>query len=194
MTDAKDHLRENFDDIPPPANVKAGHDCLLEFNRYSFQKFFSKQPVGLLLGDRVSVHMWTAFGTGPSGRITVGDDCLLVGAQFMCEEEILIGERVIISYNVTIADSDFHPLDPDLRRQDAIAISPEGDREQRPPFSSAPVVIEDDVTVGIGAMILKGVRIGSRARIGAGSVVTRDVPSDATVFGNPAVIEVPPAI
>jgi acetyltransferase-like isoleucine patch superfamily enzyme len=48
------------------------------------------------------------------------------------------------------------------------------------------VVIEDDAWIGIGAIVLKGVRIGAGARVEAGAVVTRDVPSGATVAGNPA--------
>ena len=47
-------------------------------------------------------------------------------------------------------------------------------------------MIEDDVWIGIGAIVLKGVRIGKDARIAAGSVVTTNVPPGATVVGNPA--------
>jgi acetyltransferase-like isoleucine patch superfamily enzyme len=93
---------------------------------------------------------------------------------------------VIVSYNVTIADSDFHPRDPELRKLDAMANAPQGDRSQRPAVIAKPVVIEDDTWVGIGAIVLKGVRIGRGARIGAGAVVTSDVPPGATFAGNPA--------
>src|SRR6185436_13530444 len=109
----------------------------------------------------------------------------LVGSIFMCAERITVGRRVIISYNVTIADSDFHPIDPEERKRDAVANAPFGDRSQRPVYATSPVVIEDDVWVGIGAIILKGVRIGRGARIGAGAVVTSNVPTGATVVGNP---------
>ena len=116
----------------------------------------------------------------------MGNDSVLVGAVFMCTERITIGEGVVISYNVTIADSDFHPIDPDLRKQDAVANSPSGDRSQRPKVVSRPVVIENDVWIGIGAIILKGVRIGHGARIGAGAVVATDIAPGARVVGNPA--------
>src|SRR5262249_14650393 len=89
-------------------------------------------------------------------------------------------------YHVTIADADFHPIDPDLRIQDAVANSPGGDRSLRPPFESRPVLIEDDVQIGIGAIILKGARIKKGARIFAGSVVSGEVPEGVTVDGNPA--------
>jgi acetyltransferase-like isoleucine patch superfamily enzyme len=114
---------------------------------------------------------------------------LLVGAVFMCAEHISIGERVVVSYHVTIADSDFHPIDPEARRLDAIANAPGGERSLRPRVESHPVVIEDDVWIGVGAIILKGVRIGRGARVMPGSVVTRDVPAGATVAGNPARLE-----
>jgi acetyltransferase-like isoleucine patch superfamily enzyme len=56
----------------------------------------------------------------------------------------------------------------------------------RPPLTTKPVVIEDDVQIGIGAIVLKGVRLGRRSVVLAGAVVTADVPPGATVGGNPA--------
>jgi acetyltransferase-like isoleucine patch superfamily enzyme len=56
----------------------------------------------------------------------------------------------------------------------------------RAPLDFAPVVIEDDADLGVGAVVLPGVRIGRGAQIGAGAVVTRDVPSYSVVAGNPA--------
>jgi acetyltransferase-like isoleucine patch superfamily enzyme len=168
-----------------PANVQVGPGCFLE-RKASFQRFRSEQPIGLSLGANVMVHTWTEFNIDPAGQVTVGEDSVLVGAVFMCSDRITIGRRVVISYHVTIADSDFHPLDLESRRLDAIANAPGGDRSKRPPVESRPVVIEDDSWIGIGAIILKGVHIGSGARIAAGSVVTRDVPPNTAVAGNPA--------
>ncbi len=168
-----------------PANVRVGHGCFLE-RRDSFKRYRSRREVGLRLGDRVTVHTWTEFNIEPDGVLEVGDDSTLVGAVFMCAESIRIGKRVIVSYNVTIADSDFHPRDPEQRKLDAIANAPEGDKSTRPPVVTRPVVIEDDVWIGIGAILLKGVCIGRGARIGAGAVVTSDVPAGTSVEGNPA--------
>ena len=168
-----------------PANVVVGRDCYLEHKK-SFARFRGTRPDALRIGDRVRIYTWTAFSVDPSGRITIGDDTVLVGAAFMCAESITLGQRVLVSYNVTIADADFHPHDPALRREDAIANSPQGDRSKRPPFESRPIVIGDDVWIGIGAIVLKGVTIGRGARIGAGAVVTRDVPAGAAIVGNPA--------
>ncbi len=168
-----------------PKNVRIGRNCFFE-RRDSFERFRSEQSPGLVLGDRVRVYTWTTFNIEPTGSVEIGDDCVLVGAVFMCAQRIVLGRRVIVSYNVTIADSDFHPTDPNLRKQDAIANSPRGDRSQRPRLVSRPVTIGDNVWIGIGAIILKGVRIGAGARIGPGAVVTADVPDGCSVFGNPA--------
>ena len=168
-----------------PANVRIGNNCFFE-RRESFDHFRSEQNPGLMLGDRVRIYTWTTFNIEPTGAVEIGDDCVLVGAVFMCAERIVLGRRVIVSYNVTIADSDFHPTDPNLRKQDAIANSPQGDRSLRPHLVTRPVILGDDVWVGIGAIILKGVRIGAGARIGPGAVVTADVPAGCKVFGNPA--------
>ncbi len=168
-----------------PKNIRLGADCYLE-RKDTFKRFRSTWQPGLALGDRVKVYTWTEFNVEPGGIVEVGDDSVLVGAIFMCAQSIRLGQRVIVSYNVTIADSDFHPRDPELRKQDALANAPGGDRSRRPVVFARPVVIDDDVWIGIGAIVLKGVRIGRGAHVGAGAVVTRDVPAGATVIGNPA--------
>lgn len=168
-----------------PPNVRIGAGCFIE-RKASFARFRSEQPIGLTLGDNVRVYTWTEFNIDPTGTVEVGRDSILVGAVFMCAERISIGERVVVSYHVTIADSDFHPIDPTSRRLDAIANAPGSNRSTRPRIDSHPVVIEDDAWIGVGAIVLKGVRVGRGARVLAGSVVTRDVPSGATIGGNPS--------
>ena len=84
---------------------------------------------------------------------------------------IEIGDRCQIGSGVQILTAD-HPRDPALRRQGY--------------ESGIPVRIGGNVWIGSGAIILPGVTIGTDAIIGAGSVVTRDVPAGATVMGNPA--------
>jgi acetyltransferase-like isoleucine patch superfamily enzyme len=168
-----------------PANVVLGPGCFIE-RKDSLRRFRSTRDPGLRLGSNVIVYTWAEFSVEPEGEITVGDDSILVGPVFMCAGRISVGRRVVISYQVTIADSDFHPLDRASRRADAIAAAPAGGVRPRAPLESRPVVIEDDVWIGIGAIVLKGVRLGRGARIAAGAVVTRDVPEGATVAGNPA--------
>ena len=173
----------DYDTLPP--NIRLGADCWIEAE-HCFRRCRSQQDPAIVLGDRVRVYGWTTFNLETSGVLVVGDDSILVGPALLCAERIEIGRNVVVSYNVTIADADFHPSDPAERRRDAIANSPNGDRSGRPPYRTAPVRIEDDAWIGIGAIILKGVTIGAGARIGAGAVVTRDVAAGSTVVGNPA--------
>lgn len=107
--------------------------------------------------------------------------CLEVGAHFsmtggaICAAEaIRIGSNVAVGANSTIVDTDFHPLDP-RRRQCG-----EGEG------ATGSVTIEDDVFIGMNSLILKGVTIGCGSVIGAGSVVTHDVPPHVIAAGNPA--------
>jgi acetyltransferase-like isoleucine patch superfamily enzyme len=167
-----------------PGNVEVGEGCYLERSD-AFARYRSTRTPGLRLGKRVRVYTWSGFSIEPDGFVEVGDDSVLVGARFMCQEEIRVGSRVLVSYNVLIADSDFHPLDPELRKQDARANAPFSEAP-RPPLDSKPVVIEDDVLIGMGSIVLKGVRIGTGARVLPGSVVISDVEAGTTVLGNPA--------
>src|SRR5690606_2439863 len=106
--------------------------------------------------------------------IRIGEGCGLTGTVIVASERIEIGARVLIGANSTITDTDFQPLAAAARAVDINA------------GSSAPVVIEDDAFIGMQAIILKGVHIGRGSVVGAGSVVTRDVPAFAIVAGNPA--------
>jgi acetyltransferase-like isoleucine patch superfamily enzyme len=168
-----------------PDNVRIGPGSWIE-RPQSFERFRSTRTPGLVLGSDVTVYGWTVFNVEPSGLVSIGDRSVLVGAVFMCRQEIVVGREVVLSYQVTIADSDFHPREPALRRRDAEASAPFADADDRPEIESRPVSIGDRAWIGIGAIILKGVQVGARARVGAGSVVARDVPAGATVEGNPA--------
>jgi acetyltransferase-like isoleucine patch superfamily enzyme len=126
---------------------------------------------------------------GKDGQCTVGDFTLLNGALIMVEERIEIGSHCLISWNVGIADSDFHPLEPAQRLIDAQALAPffKG-RPPRPKLKTAPVIICNNAWIGMNAVILKGVTIGENSVVAAGSVVTKSVPPNTVVAGNPAVI------
>ena len=101
--------------------------------------------------------------------VEIGDYCYFTNAVLLCELALRIGSYVVIGWNTTIADTDFHPLAPALRIADAIACSPLGARAGRGRRSRMrEVVIEDDVWIGPNATILKGVRIGAGSFIEPG--------------------------
>lgn len=124
------------------------------------------------------------FGHG--GRIRIGSYCY-VGEQtrIWSAKEILIGDRVLISHLVTIMDSLTHPLDPAQRHEQFRAIVTSGHPSQLD-LDERSVIIDDDVLIGCHSVVLRGVRIGKGAVIGAGSVVTTDIPPLAIAAGNPA--------
>jgi acetyltransferase-like isoleucine patch superfamily enzyme len=98
----------------------------------------------------------------------------MTGGSVVAALSIVIGDRVLVGANSVITDTDFHALDPEDR----------GSVHEK--AASAPVVIGNDVFIGMNSLILKGVSIGRGSVIGAGSVVTGDVPERAIAAGNPA--------
>jgi len=167
-----------------PANVRIGSNTIITAD-YAFKRFRSRQEQALVIGANCTMD-GVHFAVGQEGKVTIGDYCYFTNAVLLCELELRLGNYVMIGWNATIADSDFHPLAPAERIADAIACSPLGKGRPRPPILRKPVVVEDDVWIGPNATILKGVRIGRGAFIEAGSLVTRDVPPGARVLGNPA--------
>jgi len=169
-----------------PANVSLGANSVLTGD-YAFRRFFSEHSPALIIGDHCTMD-GVHFALGKEARVEIGNYCYFTNAVLLCELELRIGNYVVIGWNTTIADTDFHPLDPAERIIDAIAISPLGNQRVRPFIGKEPVVLEDGVWIGPNATILKGVRIGEGAFVEAGSLVTKDVPPRARILGNPAQI------
>lgn len=169
-----------------PGNVRLGPNTLITAD-YAFKRFRTRQAVGLQVGANCTMD-GVHFAVGEGGSVFIGDYCYFTNAVLLCELELRIGNYVVIGWNATIADTDFHPLAPAERIADAIACSPLAVGRVRPDIAKRPVIIEDDVWIGPNATILKGVHIGTGAWIEAGSLVTRDVPPHSRVLGNPAQI------
>ena len=109
----------------------------------------------------------------PGAALTIGNNVGMSSTRLWIHESARIGNNVKIGGCVLITDTDAHPMDYMARRS-----SNEGTK-------SAPVVIEDDVWIGAHCIILKGVTIGARSVIGAGSLVTKSIPADCVAAGNP---------
>ena len=167
-----------------PLNIEVGEETVID-SSFCFKNFFSTLPAGLRAGHHVT--LWrTSISTEENGFIEIGDYSYIANAALVCCGHISIGKRVMIAGGVTIADADFHPLDPALRMADTIALSPVGNSKNRLPVLAKPVIIEDDVWIGFNATILKGVHIGAGAVISPGAVVIENVAAGVTVAGNPA--------
>lgn len=147
-------------------------------------KLFGKGDIEIM--DNVTIvssSTWnpTAGGTysalivQPGGRIVIGSGTGISNASITAKEEVYIGKNVLIGSCCMISDNDFHPIYADDRQRNQL----ENVRHKK-------VKIEDNVFIGARSIILKGVTIGARSVVGAGSVVTKDIPEDEIWAGNPA--------
>ena len=175
-----------FTDGALPPNVQVGEGTLIS-GEYAFKRFRSASPGALVIG-RCCTLDGVHFAVGPAGSVEIGDWSYLTNVVLLCDCSVRIGRYVRIGWNTSIADTDFHPIDPARRVEDAIACSPLANGRERPAIACAGVVIEDDVWIGPQSTILKGIRIGAGAFVEPGSVVTRDVPPRSRVRGNPAAV------
>jgi acetyltransferase-like isoleucine patch superfamily enzyme len=105
------------------------------------------------------------------GKITIGDNVLVMnGVRLSSASEIRIGNGCMLANFCYIMDADWHDIH---------------DRTSSP-GKTAPVILEDGVWIGDSAIVCKGVTIGENSIIGAGSVVTKNIPANVVAAGNPA--------
>ena len=120
------------------------------------------------------------------GSIVMGEWCYLGNDSYIwAASSITIGDRVLISHSVNIHDFISHPLSASERHAQIVEIFTKGHSEDMSNVPTAPIIIEDDVWLGFNVTVLKGVRIGRGAVIGANTVVTKDVEPFSIVIGNP---------
>jgi maltose O-acetyltransferase len=129
----------------------------------------------LSVGNRVRLYSDVAMlelAIGPGGLLEIGDNVLInYGSSIGATQHVRVGNRCNIGTHCTLIDNAFHYVDPERRNE-------------RPP--SAPVILEDNVWLATRVVVLPGVTIGKNSVIGAGSVVTRDVPPNVLAAGLPA--------
>lgn len=151
--------------------------------------FVDSKSIKIDVGCYIESTLLPAFPSSPTkltcvalydedfGRITIGKNCVLQGTSICSYQSVYIGSSVIFGPNVVIMDCSGHAL---INR---------GSEDELHRLDIAPVYIGDDVWIGYGVIILPGVTIGNRTVIGAGSVVTKDIPDDCVAAGNPCVIK-----
>ena len=121
----------------------------------------------------ISSNLQGAIYLENGASLKIGNNVGMSSTRMWIHDSVTSGDNVKVGAGVLITDTDAHPLDYLARRT-----SNDGTK-------SAPIVIEDDVWVGAHSIILKGVTIGARSIIGAGSVVTKSIPADCVAAGNP---------
>jgi maltose O-acetyltransferase len=185
--------------------IRMGKALAAYFHALSYRKHFvAGQNARLLVTGRISnqQNVRSAVSIGAStwvagellvfahgGKISIGDYCY-IGEQsrIWSAAEINIGNRVFLSHGVNIHDNDSHSISANQRHQHFKQVVSQGFANFDEDIAAAAVEIEDDVWIGFNSTVLKGVRLGRGAVVGAGSMVTHDVPAYAIVAGNPAVV------
>ena len=143
----------------PGSRIRVGPNC-------QFRSAVWSNQVGLNRRCTVSTLSRSAL-------IELGEGSGFSGTAISAAQCVRLGKRVMCGANVAIMDTDWHSLDAKQRHDDTAG-------------PSAPVLIEDDVWLGMNVTVLKGVTIGARTVVAAGSVVTRSLPADVIAAGQPA--------
>ncbi|MDO9369817.1 MAG: acyltransferase [Sphingopyxis sp.] len=126
------------------------------------------------------------FTFGQGGKISLGNYCYVgEGTKIWSAVSVEIGDHVLIAHGCSIMDCLTHPIDPMQRRQHYRDIILAGHPSQID-LGEKPVKIEEDAWIAAHSIIQRGVTIGARSIVSAGSIVREDVPPDAIVAGNPA--------
>lgn len=125
---------------------------------------------GCEIGDDTSIGTFVEIQKG----VRIGARCKIQSHTFICEG-VTIEDEVFVGHNVNFIN-DRYPR----------ATNADGSRQTEADWRVVPTRVRRGASIGTGAVLLGGITIGERATVGAGSVVTKDVPADATVAGNPA--------
>lgn len=117
-------------------------------------------------------------------ELTIGDNSGMSSVSIWIKDSVTIGSYVLIGGGTLIMDNDCHSLNY-MQRGKRGGRDYQGRSIDEMNAKRAPIIIEDDVLIGARCIILKGVTIGARSVIGAGSVVTQSIPPDSIAVGNP---------
>jgi UDP-2-acetamido-3-amino-2,3-dideoxy-glucuronate N-acetyltransferase len=142
-------------------NVKLGRDVKI----FGFVNLY-----GCEIGDEVKIGTFVEIQKG----VKVGKRCKISSHSFLCEG-VTLEEEVFIGHNVTFIN-DRYPR----------ATTASGAMQTEKDWACVPTLVKKGASIGSSVTVLCGVTIGERAVVGAGSVVTKDVPADTVVAGNPA--------
>lgn len=151
--------------------------------KVSLRSVLGKLPARLAIGEG-SIVAARLRADRPDAEISIGSRTFVGRSTIVCAQRVSIGDDVLVSWGCQIVDHDSHALDWADRASD-VSDWYRGSKDWSK-VPCAPVVIGNRVWIGFNVLVLKGVHIGDGAVVAAGSVVTRDVPANSLVGGNPA--------
>lgn len=163
-------------------NAVIGENAVI-YKQAQINNFNSKDAVVIGDGSHIVGMLYTAKN---KGKIIIGNNSFIgEGSRIYSVIAVSIGNNVQIAHNVNIFDNNIHSIDPLERQREFITNTTQG-FQQIYDLHEKQVVIGDNVWIGAGSIILKGITIGNNSIIGAGSVVVKDVEPNVIVAGNPA--------
>ena len=125
---------------------------------------------GCTIGDKTQIGTFVEIQKG----VAIGENCKIQSHTFICEG-VTIEDNVFIGHNVTFINDRFPR-----------ATTADGTLQREADWVCEPTVVRRGASIGSSATLLGGITVGENAVVGAGSVVTRDVPANTIVAGNPA--------
>jgi UDP-2-acetamido-3-amino-2,3-dideoxy-glucuronate N-acetyltransferase len=125
---------------------------------------------GCRIGDNCTIGTFVEI----QKNVTVGNNCKISSHTFICEG-VSIEDNVFVGHNVTFIN-DLYPR----------ATNRTGELQTSKDWTVIPTLVQKGASIGSAATIMGGITVGQNAIVGAGSVVTRDVPANTIVAGNPA--------
>ncbi len=144
-------------DMIKNSHIEIGQNSVIDSKKY-------KNPLGL---NKKSILRTLKEGAS----IKIGNNVGMSGITICCMEKVIIHDNVGIGANTIIVDTDFHPTDLTV---------PKSDWDNLDLIKTAPVIIEENVMIGMNVTILKGVTIGKFSVVGAGSIVAKNLDSYST--------------
>ena len=158
---------------------RVNYDTLPQIKMYPGSRIVIEDGVSIISDPKTNpsgiLHPCTLVTQSEEAQIIIGKDSGMSGATICCKKKIFIGEYVGLGANVSVFDHDFHAINPYYRKF--------ANNEHT---ACKEVIIDDYAWIGANSIILKGVHIGRGAVVGAGSVVTKDIPPLTIYAGNPA--------
>jgi acetyltransferase-like isoleucine patch superfamily enzyme len=169
-------------------NIRYTHKLTNKIKIFGLPIFSIKKDSKVIIGKNLVLNSNSFFSEpginhpviirtlNSDAKLIIGDNVGISGGGICAAKYVEIGNNVMFGANAFVTDTDFHP----------IAI--ENRRFSRENIQTADVIIEDNVFLGMNTIVLKGVKIGRNSVVGAGSIVTQDIPENVIAAGIPAKI------